>query len=265
MKIPRTKVKTTLLNALTEAGKVLAAAGLHERRVVHKKAALSLVTATDKAAEKKILSVIRKSFPDHSFLTEESPPMGLSPYRWIIDPLDGTTNFSHAYPVACVSIGFEAYGKVQMGGVLDPFRKELFFAERGHGATMNGKLIHVSKTRKLSEALLATGFPYDQNERIDLYLRIFKPFILASQGLRRAGAAAIDLCYVACGRFDGYWEYNLNPWDKAAGALIVQEAGGRASNFSGKLLTLEDSQNIVSNGILHKEMLGILKPVRNIK
>ncbi|MFA6601004.1 MAG: inositol monophosphatase family protein [Candidatus Omnitrophota bacterium] len=264
MKPSESALKTTLFKALRAAGKLIGRASAGQRRVIHKKAALSLVTAIDRAAEKKILAVIRSRFPDHAFLTEESPPSGRSPYRWIIDPLDGTTNFAHGYPVSCVSIGLEAFGKLIMGGVYDPHRDELFFAALGRGAFLNGKKIRVSKTKKLSDALLATGFPYDQYERLGLYLRLFKPFVLATQGLRRAGAAAIDLCYVACGRFDGYWEYKLNAWDKAAGILIVEEAGGRASNFRGQPLSLESTQNVFSNGLLHAQMLKILRPFKNI-
>jgi myo-inositol-1(or 4)-monophosphatase len=258
----RKKLKSVLLKALGAAGKHLKA-NLGERRV-RKKAALSLVTRTDKAAEKAVVQTIRAAFPEHSILTEESPPSGVSPCRWIIDPLDGTTNFAHTYPVACVSVAYEEAGNLVMGGVFDPYRKELFFAERGKGAWLNNRKIRVSQTKKLSEALIATGFPYDQMERHELYLALFKPFLLATQGLRRAGAAAIDLCYVACGRFDGYWEYNLHPWDKAAGMLMITEAGGKTTDFSGAPLTLKSTQNLISNGALHAQMLDVVKPFKDI-
>lgn len=259
----RSKIKSTLLKALTDAGKLLKTS-LTKQHSITKKSELSLVTETDVACEKIVMNHILKAFPDHAILTEESPEQGKSPSRWIIDPLDGTTNFAHGYPVACVSIAYEENGRVEVGGVFDPFRNELFFAERGCGATLNQKKIAVSKTRTLADALIATGFPYDRREKIDDYLPIFKTFLLKVRDLRRAGAAAIDLCYVACGRFDGYWECQLNPWDKAAGALIVQEAGGTVSNFSGKTLTLQDTQNVASNGLIHQEMMKVLKPFQHV-
>lgn len=257
----KVKIKSTLLRALEEAGKLLKET-LSERRVVGKKSELSLVTATDKEAERRIIQAIKSEFPDHALLTEESPPMGNSESRWIIDPLDGTTNFAHTFPIACVSIAYEEKGKVEAGGVFDPFRNELFFAERGNGATVNNEPITVSKTPNLNESLVSTGFPYDRREKADIYLPIFKDFMVHTQGLRRLGAAALDLCYVACGRFDGYWEFKLNPWDKAAAMLIVEEAGGVVSNFLGEPLTLEDIQNVASNGFIHLEMLEVLKPYR---
>ncbi len=190
--------------------------------------------------------------------------MGKSSSRWIIDPLDGTSNFAHTYPVACISIGYEYEGEILMGGVFDPFRNELFFAEKGKGAFMNRKKIHVSRTPWLSDSLLATGFAYDRRERMDEYISIFRSFLYKVLDLRRAGAAALDLCYVACGRFDGYWEAGLHSWDKAAGMVIVHEAGGKLSNFKGKPLTVDDYQNVVSNGFIHQEMLKILKPSENL-
>jgi myo-inositol-1(or 4)-monophosphatase len=257
----RKKLKNVLFKALRSAGKHLKT-NLGERKV-RKKTALSLVTRTDKAAEKAVVQTIRAIFPDHSILTEESPPSGTSPCRWIIDPLDGTTNFAHTHPVACVSIAYEEKGALIMGGVFDPYRNELFFAEHGKGAWMNGRRIRVSQTKKLSEALIATGFPYDQMERHKLYLQLFKSFLLSTQGLRRPGAAAIDLCYVACGRFDGYWEYNLHPWDKAAGMLMVAEAGGKTTDFSGAPLTLKSTQNLISNTAIHAQMLEVVKPFKD--
>ncbi len=255
----RPKIKSTLFKALKDAGKILKDT-VFERKITLKKSELSLVTASDQKAEKTILKVIRAAFPDHAFLTEESPPMGKSGSRWIIDPLDGTTNFVHTFPVACVSIAYEEKGEVLLGGVLDPFRDELFFAERGKGAFLNGKKIRVSKNLALADSLLCTGFPYDRRERIDEYMKPFRDFIMKVHGIRRTGAAAIDLCYVACGRFDGYWEMKLNPWDKAAAMLIVSEAGGKLSNYAGQPLTLEEIQNVATNGLIHKEMLTVLAP-----
>lgn len=259
----RAKIKSTLLQALEQSGGILKRQ-LHERDVVQKKSALSIVTATDKRAEAAILKIIRKNFSNHAILTEESPPMGKSGSRWIIDPLDGTSNFAHTYPVACVSIAYEENGKILQGGVYDPFRNELFFAERGKGAYMNDKRISVSRTSAMGDALIATGFPYDRRKRMKQYITIFRSFLLKVLDLRRVGAAAIDLCYVACGRFDGYWECNLQPWDKAAGMLMVEEAGGKITNFKNQPLTVDDYQNVASNGRLHAKMLATLKPFQNL-
>lgn len=258
----RSKIKSTLLKSLEGAGRILKN-GLDKPKSIQKKSELSIVTATDKAAEKLILKTILSAFPDHAILAEESAPKGRSGSRWIIDPLDGTSNFAHSYPVACVSIGFEHEGEILMGGVYDPYRDELFFAEKGKGATRNGKRIHVSKNKKLNDCLIATGFPYDRREKMDTYLPIFRSFLMKVQDLRRAGAAAIDLCYVACGRFDGYWEINLQPWDKAAGMLMIKEAGGMVTDFSNSPLTVTGNQNLASNGLIHKEMLSVLKPFKN--
>ncbi len=260
----RTKIKSTLLTAIDKSGRLLKAS-INRRGKIEKKTELSIVTETDKKAEQIIIRTIQGAFPNHAILTEESPPMGKSSSRWIIDPLDGTTNFAHTYPVACVSIAYEESGEIIMGGVFDPYRNELFFAERGKGAFCNRKKIHVSRTPWLSDCLLATGFPYDRRERMNEYITMFRSFLMKVQDLRRAGAAAIDLCYVACGRFDGYWECNLQPWDKAAAMLIVQEAGGRVTNFKGKPLTVTDYQNVASNGFIHKEMLEVLKPFENLE
>lgn len=251
------KIKSTLLEALREAGTIMIA-GASKAKDIRKKSEVSIVTETDLESEKRIVEIIRSSFPDHAFLTEESPPEGNSASRWIIDPVDGTTNFAHNYPVSCVSIAYEENGCLEAGGVFDPFRNELFFALRGEGAFLNGRPIKVSKIVSLSDALLATGFPYDCREKADEYLAVFKKFMMRVQGLRRAGAAAIDLCYVACGRFDGYWENNLNAWDKAAGMLIIREAGGKVTDYAGNPLTLEASSNLASNGLLHDAMLEIL-------
>lgn len=256
------KIKSTLLKSLQGAGKILKT-NIRLRGAVEKKTELSIVTATDKKAEKFILDLIHKNFPDHAVLAEESAPKGRSASRWIIDPLDGTSNFAHTYETCCVSIAFEYEGQILMGGVYDPFRDELFFAQKGKGATLNGKKIHVSRTAWLSEALVATGFAYDRRERMDYYLGMFRAFLMKVLDLRRAGSAALDLCYVACGRFDAYWECSLQPWDKAAGMLILSEAGGRVSDFKGNPLTLEGNQNLASNSLLHKEMLQVLKPFQN--
>ncbi len=257
-------VKKTMLIALKGAGRMMRSS-LHERQIVAKKTELSLVTATDEAAETFILQTIQSTFPNHAFLAEESLPQGESEYRWIIDPLDGTTNFAHTYPVACVSIAFEHAGILTAAGVYDPFRNELFYAEKDRGATMNGHPIHVSATPTLEDALICTGFPYDRRERLDRYLNIVRDFLMQARDIRRSGSAALDLCYVACGRFDGFWEFQLQPWDKAAGILIVREAGGIATTYRGEPLNLESGQNLVSNHLIHDELLNVLKPYKHLE
>lgn len=214
-----------------------------------------LVTAADRASEALIRDRIKKSFPSHDVLGEEQ---GLndqgSDYRWYVDPLDGTTNFAHGYPVFCVSMALEhrvaGEGKRIAGVVYDPTRGELFTAEQGKGARLNDKPIRVSKTAQLKECLVATGFPSHKrhkNPNIFFYHQI----TLRTHGVRRAGSAALDLCNVACGRFDGFWEFNLNPWDTAAGALIVEEAGGRVSSFDGSAFQLNSRETLASNGSVH--------------
>lgn len=257
------KIKSTLLEALSRAGKIVRSNFGKEQKIT-KKGRFSLVTEIDKAAEKAIVGLISKRFPDHSVLAEESPEVTGSGCRWIIDPIDGTTNFAHAFPIVSISIGFERDGRLEMGGVFDPFRKELFFAERGKGATLNGKRIHVSKAKTLEDSLLATGFPYDRNKNPDVYLAMLRVFLTRIQGIRRGGSAAIDLCYVACGRFDGYYEMKLSPWDKAAGMMIVEEAGGKLTDFSGLPLTLTGLQNLATNGLIHKEMLASLASFKSL-
>lgn len=258
------QLQSTLLQALQEAGKILRQS-YGQRRFDQKSTELSLVTETDKKAEQVVISAIKKNFPDHAILTEESPPQGSSASRWIIDPLDGTTNFAHTYPICAVSIAYEEDGRILTGGVYDPFRDELFLAQKGKGATLNGQPIRVSPNKTLSAALVATGFPYDRRERPDQYLAIVKDFMMEVHGIRRTGSASLDLCYVACGRFDGFWEFQLQPWDKAAGMLLIEEAGGKVTDYSGNPLTLESGQNLASNGLIHAAMIEVLKPYRNLK
>ncbi len=255
------KIKRTLLEALDKAGRILRSNFGKEQKIT-KKGVFNLVTEIDKASEKAVVGLILKNFPDHSILAEESAAIEGSGCRWVIDPIDGTTNFAHGFPIVSVSIGFERDGRLEMGGVLDPFRKELFFAERGRGATLNGKRIHVSKAKTLEDSLLATGFPYDRDKNPEDYLDMLRVFLTRIQGIRRGGSAAIDLCYVACGRFDGYYEMKLSPWDKAAGMMIVEEAGGKLTDFSGAPLTLQGLQNLATNGLIHREMLKALEPFK---
>ena len=258
-----TQIKRTLLETLSRAGKIIRS-NFGKEQTITKKGEFNLVTEIDKASEKAVVELILKRFPDHSILAEESPAVIGSGFRWIIDPIDGTTNFAHGFPIVSVSIGFERDGRLEMGGVFDPFRKELFFAERGQGATLNGKRIHVSKVKTLSDSLLATGFPYDRHINPDDYLGMLRVFLTQIQGIRRGGSAAIDLCYVACGRFDGYYEMKLSPWDKAGGMMIVEEAGGKLTDFSGTPLTLLGLQNLATNGLIHAEMLAALAPFKHL-
>lgn len=261
------KLRKVLRQSLKEAGRILKA-GLNEEKKIEFKGHINLVTQVDKAAEKKIVSLIRKSFPNHLILAEETPttPETLSPTRgnqvkWIIDPLDGTTNFAHELPMAGVSIGVEVGGQVVLGGVYEPFHDELFWAERGKGSVLNGKKIRVSRVGKLSEALLVTGFAYDVLEEMDRYLAYFKAFMARTQGVRRLGSAALDLCYVASGRLDGYWEYHLKPWDMAAGQLVLKEAGGRITQVDGSPFSVYGPSLLATNTLIHKEMTDVCQSV----
>ena len=259
----RDKIKSVLLDAANAAG-ALMKAKISSRGGFSEKSEISIVTETDLACEKLILSKILGAFPDHSILSEESPAKEGSHHRWIIDPIDGTTNFAHTFPSACVSIAYEEDDKLMMGAVYDPFREEMFFAAKDAGAFLNGQRIFVSEVQTLSHSLLATGFPYDRKENADTYLAIIKKFLLLTHDIRRVGSAALDLCYVACGRFDGYWETNLQSWDKAAGMLLVTEAGGKISDYSGDDLTLNGKQNLATNGLIHEAMLKELESFRNV-
>jgi len=231
------------------------------------KSPINLVTRVDQEADRLIRETILNRFPSHDLLTEESIPTGKgSSYKWIVDPLDGTTNFAHHFPQVGVSIGLEREGTLILGGVYDPFRNELFWAEKGRGAWMEQagrrRPIAVSRTRRLSESLLLTGFPYDRRERADFYLSYVRAFLQHIQGIRRAGAAALDLCWVACGRVDGYWEWRLKPWDSAAGRIIVEEAGGTMTDFSGRAFSIYGEQTLATNGKIHGEMLRVMRSVK---
>jgi len=221
------------------------------------KGRVDMVTDIDLGAEKIILNKIRKHFPNHSIVTEESDNKDTSSnYRWIIDPLDGTTNFVHSFPFVAVSIGLEFNGEMVLGIVFNPFIQEYFFAEKDKGAFLNDKPIRVSTNENLKSSLLSTGFPYELSDHFERNMELFSKIYRQAQGVRRAGSAALDLCYVACGRFDGYWEFDLNPWDVAAGSLIVSEAGGKLSNFSGKNLDIYADEIMATNRLIHGELLG---------
>jgi myo-inositol-1(or 4)-monophosphatase len=243
--------------AATAAGNLIRANWLQPKQIDYK-GAIDLVTSVDRESERRIVDVLQKKFPRHSILAEEETDRvgSQASHRWIIDPLDGTTNFAHSYPQFCVSIALERDGKVILGLVYDPVRPECFQAVKGQGATLNGEPIRVSDIMELDRALLATGFPYDHRENADFYLTFFKSFMTRSQGIRRNGAAALDLCYVACGRLDGFWEFNLRPWDTAAGVLIVEEAGGKVSDLSGNPFSIWSNEALASNGALHEVMIN---------
>jgi myo-inositol-1(or 4)-monophosphatase len=228
---------------------------------VEYKGEADLVTIADRKSEALIRERIGKRWPTHDILGEEE---GLrdtgSDYRWYVDPLDGTTNFAHGFPVFCVSLGLDYKGKRIAGVIYDPTRDELFAAEQGSGAYLNQQRIHVSKTENLAECLVATGFPSHKrhkNPNIFFYHQI----TLHTHGVRRAGSAALDLCCVACGRFDGFWEFNLNPWDTAAGVLMVQEAGGEVTDFKGGPFQLQSRETLASNGLVHLAMIGEFEQV----
>ena len=214
-----------------------------------------LVTAADRKSEALIRDRIRQTWPGHDVMGEEE---GLSDsgseFRWYVDPLDGTTNFAHGFPVFCVSMALQHKGVTVAGACYDPTRNEMFAAERGRGATLNGRPIHVSPTAKLNQSLIGTGFPsYKRHKNPNIYF--YHQITLRTHGVRRAGSAALDLCYVACGRTDGFWEFNLNPWDTAAGVLLVEEAGGRVTNFAGGPFELNSRETLASNGLIHQPLM----------
>ena len=232
----------------------------HEGLKIEYKGDADLVTAADRASEALIRDRVSKQFPSHDVMGEEQ---GLndrgSEYRWYVDPLDGTTNFAHGFPVFAVSMALEHRSADEeariVGVVYDPTRDELFAAVKGRGAQMNGKPIHVSKITQLKECLVATGFPSHKRHK-NPNIFFYHEITLKTHGVRRAGSAALDLCYVASGRFDGFWEFNLNPWDTAAGTLIVEEAGGRVSRFDGTAFELNSRETLASNGLLHEALVG---------
>jgi myo-inositol-1(or 4)-monophosphatase len=254
------RLRAVAIEASQAAGRVLmsfAEGGF----TVQRKNPIDLVTDADHAAEQCIIDYIRRHFPTHETLAEErgATAHGPSRYRWIIDPLDGTTNFAHGFPVYAISIGVECDGQVIIGVVYDPSRDELFTAEAGGGAYLSGKLISVSQTPRLGEALTVTGFAYDIRETANNNLDHFVRFALTAQGVRRTGSAALDLCYVAAGRFDGFWEVKLNPWDMAAGVLIVREAGGCITDLHGNAHSIYQPELLASNGRIHDEMLDVIR------
>ncbi|MBA2645355.1 MAG: inositol monophosphatase [Pyrinomonadaceae bacterium] len=244
-----------------DAGQVLAERFGRTSLQVSHKGDIDLVTESDLAAEQVIIERIRSYHPRHAILSEEAGASThheeASEYKWIVDPLDGTTNYAHGYPCFCVSIALERAGEIITGVIYDPMRDEMFAAERGAGATLNARSIRVSETDDLSRALLCTGFPYDVRERGD-FARHFTSFIHHAQGVRRDGSAALDLAYVAAGRFDGFWEEGLRAWDVAAGKILIEEAGGLVTHYDGRPFDVFTPPLLASNGLVHKQMMGVL-------
>ncbi|MBT8330736.1 MAG: inositol monophosphatase [Deltaproteobacteria bacterium] len=227
---------------------------------IGQKGAFDLVTEADTASEKIIIQTIRNAFPDHAILAEESGVNhGNAEYQWFIDPLDGTTNYAHQLPVFSIAIALAVREKMTLGLVLNPMDGELFAAVTGSGATLNNMPIHVSSTPSVHKSLLVTGFPYDFSEIMEPAMKRFSVCQNTSQGVRRLGSAALDICYVACGRFDAFWEQNLKPWDKAAAAVIATEAGALISDFANRPFAINQNEILVSNGLIHQEMLSLLE------
>ena len=250
---------TTAVRAAREAGTVLTQSARSGFRIEYK-AAINLVTDADRAAEERIVQTILAAHPSHRILAEERGQGGSddSPYQWIVDPLDGTTNFAHGFPFYSVSIGLEHDGESVLGVVLDPVRDELFTAVRGQGAYMNSEPIHVSDVKTLDKSLLVTGFAYNIRETPNNNLDHFARISLRAQAVRRTGSAALDLCYVAAGRFDGYWEVVLSPWDMAGGIVILREAGGMVSGITKNPFSLYGQELVATNGLIHDQLLEAL-------
>jgi myo-inositol-1(or 4)-monophosphatase len=247
------------VNIARDAGHLLQEK-FNSKHEIQYKGEINLVTEADKMSEDLIIAAIHRSYPSHGILAEESPAQKAdAKIRWIIDPLDGTTNYAHGFPVFCVSIALEEKGVIISGVIFDPLRNDMFVAERGSGAHLNGARLHVSSVNELSRSLLATGFPYDIRESKDNNLDYFNAMAIKVQAIRRAGAAALDLAYVAAGRFDGFWELKLMPWDMAAGCLMVEEAGGLISDISGGKWNISVSGITASNGLIHQQMIEVLK------
>lgn len=249
----------TAIKAAKEASKIIIES-MKTVKIIDYKSVINILTDTDLKSEKKILSIIKEKFPNHSFYTEESLDNKITQDDlWVVDPLDGTTNFFHKFPHFCVSIAHLYKRKVDLGVIYDPFKRELFHAEIGKGTFLNNRKITVSNTEKLSDSLLITGFAYERGEILKRNLRLIEKFFdSGTQGIRRTGSAALDLCYVACGRADGYWEFATKPWDHAAGSLIVTEARGRITKIDGERYEVFINDVIASNSKIHEQMLKIL-------
>jgi myo-inositol-1(or 4)-monophosphatase len=257
-----TRIQQTARQAALEAGALLRQ-NFTQPHQITLKGRHDPVTESDFQSQNLIIHLLSQAFPAYRFLAEEAgaptSAQDASEGCWIIDPLDGTVNFAHGFPMFAVSIAFQWQGVVAYGVVYDPMRDELFEAVQGQGARLNDQPLQVSRLQELDRALLATGFPYNVNERLEASIQRFKRLVALAQGVRRPGSAAIDLCYVAAGRFDGFWEEGLKPWDTAAAVLIVQEAGGQVSTFEGSPFALTSDNVVASNGLLHAQILAALE------
>jgi myo-inositol-1(or 4)-monophosphatase len=254
-------LKSIAVQAAHRAGEVILEGIGTDHNLRYKKSHSDLVTEFDGKAEKEIVHIISSAFPDHQIVAEEGSTGGTHPdYCWYVDPIDGTTNFAHAYPLTCTSIGLAERGELVLGVVYNPLADELFVGVKGQGATLNGRPIHVSRTDRLVRSLVATGFAYDRNT-VGKNVRCFEAFLRSAQGVRRDGCAALDLCNVAMGRFDGFWEYGFAFWDMAAGLVIIHEAGGTVTLPSGEPLHGVSRDVVASNGLMHQELLDVLASI----
>ncbi len=231
-----------------------------DRLTVESKGLKDYVSEVDRMAENEIIRILRAAYPNHGFLAEETGAQAGDEYVWIIDPLDGTTNFLHGFPHFGVSIALRYKDRLEQAVVFDPSRNELFTATRGNGAQLNDRRIRVSRVTDLEYALLGAGFPFRSHQYMDAWIKTLREFMLSTSGIRRPGSASLDLAYVACGRYDGFWEIGLHPWDMAAGALIIQEAGGMVTDFAGDQRYLESGNIIAGNPKIHAEMLRRIQP-----
>src|SRR3972149_2463373 len=248
------------IEAVKEAGKIQEEKFGENFKIEHK-GEINLVTEVDYQCEKVIIDIIKRDYPEHEILTEEAGSVKTAPnsrYKWIIDPLDGTTNYAHSYPCFCASAGLEIDGEVVTGAVYNPMLNELFTSIKGNGAYLNGKRIGVSKIADINKSLLTKGLPYDIRDSKENNLNHFCNFAVRAQAIRRPGSAVLDLCYLAAGRFDGFWELKLYPWDMAASSLIVKESGGMITDFKGSEFSIYKGEMLASNGLIHKEMINIL-------
>lgn len=252
-------LKSTLIRAAEAGAAVMQRFFQGEFTISNKEGINNLVTEADHASEKAIFEIIKNDYPDHFLLSEEKGEIVTdSSYKWIIDPIDGTVNFAHGLPLCCVSIGLEQDGQMIMGVVYNPFFKEFYFAQKGYGATLNDKKITVSQETSVLTSCLVTGFPYSYLDQPNGPLEVFSRLIRAGVPVRRLGSAAIDLCWVAAGRFDGFYEHKLNAWDSAAGYLMVEEAGGRVSDFTGGRYSPYQPHIIATNGKIHDELISVV-------
>ncbi|MBU6468395.1 MAG: inositol monophosphatase [Betaproteobacteria bacterium] len=249
----------TAIKAARRAGSIINRAALDlERLKVAKKGPADYVSEVDRAAEEAIISVLQDAYPDHSFLGEESGSLGQSEYQWIIDPIDGTTNFIHGFPMYAVSIALSHKGVITQGVIYDPVKNDLFTATRGAGAFLNERRIRVSAQTRMEDALIGSGFPYSSMENQERYLRMLAVIMRESAGIRRPGSAALDLAYVAAGRYDGFWELGLKPWDMAAGVLLIQEAGGLVTDLEGEQRYLETGHIVAGTPKIFSQLLSLV-------